>query len=516
MPSVKSVPFELIHSKVNSVYFFWSLIFVLLLSVQLVNSGITYIQPTTDIWISRSLAFILNFLKGDFSGTYQQYHPGVSLMWLVGIGSGIFAKIISPGTNPSSFLSPEVFPVYYFWALLPVLLVQSFLETIILFLLRKIIDLKWALLFGVLLATEPFFLGNARSIHLDTLVTLTLFITALCWYQVLTKSGKIYPWLTGIFFGLGLATKITTLYLAPFMLLTYLPLRKSLKFRNVIYIWLIASVTFYLFFPAMWKTPVEVALKVFNEGIFETGITEVSRPFLLLDLPPSIISILAFPLTILWRLSAIATLGLIVFLVGITKSKHNLNLDFLKYISLYFFGYLIMMTIPSKKIYRYALPLLPVIILFSTYGILILTNLLKRVINPQIIITSVVLMSLMNVIWNGPNFMATFNPLIGGISQAGKVIDLNEDATNYFEVATYLNSLNIPGDSTIASYDWLILGLLTQTETVSIRRSEKPLGSTYSLISSSRGQEYLGNNFEQIKTFYIHGYPYWQLYRRIK
>lgn len=61
-------------------------------------------------WLIRSRHFMLSILSGDFSGTLQSYHPGVTTMWLGGIS--LWAKYKHTLSNALSlqndpFLSPS-------------------------------------------------------------------------------------------------------------------------------------------------------------------------------------------------------------------------------------------------------------------------------------------------------------------------------------------------------------------------------------------------------------------------
>jgi hypothetical protein len=38
------------------------------------------------IWYERSVRFWDALLAGNFAATYQQYHPGVTTMWVAGLG----------------------------------------------------------------------------------------------------------------------------------------------------------------------------------------------------------------------------------------------------------------------------------------------------------------------------------------------------------------------------------------------------------------------------------------------
>src|SRR3989344_9169294 len=43
-----------------------------------------YNQPTANLWINRSYKFFYEVKTKNFDQTYVFYHPGVTLMWLVG------------------------------------------------------------------------------------------------------------------------------------------------------------------------------------------------------------------------------------------------------------------------------------------------------------------------------------------------------------------------------------------------------------------------------------------------
>ena len=42
-------------------------------------------------WYEQSNRYWDALLAGDMAGTYQRYHPGVTTMWVAGLGLGVYA-----------------------------------------------------------------------------------------------------------------------------------------------------------------------------------------------------------------------------------------------------------------------------------------------------------------------------------------------------------------------------------------------------------------------------------------
>ena len=57
---------------------------VLYVAASLPGLKIDVINPDSINWQPRSYNFALALTQGNFAGTYQVYHPGITMMWLVG------------------------------------------------------------------------------------------------------------------------------------------------------------------------------------------------------------------------------------------------------------------------------------------------------------------------------------------------------------------------------------------------------------------------------------------------
>nr|NIO70897.1 phospholipid carrier-dependent glycosyltransferase [Anaerolineae bacterium] len=130
-------------------------------------------------WIERSVQFFSALSVGDFADTFQTGHPGVTTKWTG--TAGLLARYLSQARQPSlaglwAFLeavpvrpsvSVEYLPVMRF----PTVLLTSACVVAVYFMVRRIFGDRVALLSGVLLALDPFYLSHSRVIHHDALAT---------------------------------------------------------------------------------------------------------------------------------------------------------------------------------------------------------------------------------------------------------------------------------------------------------------------------------------------------------
>ena len=515
----------------------------------LYDAGASYVQPTADLWIERSVGFASAFGRGDFAATYQQYHPGVTVMWLVGAGSWLFYRSADPAFgSPPDVLSPEVFYAYAPYAKVPLMLGLGVLMIALYLVLKKIAGRRVALLSTLLLSFEPFYVASARSIHLDAMLTMTMMLAALLLYVSLSHPFKSrWSLLTGILIGLAFLSKIVTIYLVPFVGLTLLLAPFSWKERVQRFAGLmgVAFLTFVVLFPAVWAAPIDTLwTKIIAEGIIDTGVGETSRSLLVGLSEGFWYHAIAYPVTALYRFSPLFTVGLLGWLASLghlvySRKQGEYNPRSYKrlgagdesprgseharlwvHLALFTFFYLLMMSLSTKKIYRYVLPIFPPLAIFAAYG----WEWVLRQLEPwgvrlrlcvfDVAVALLLLIQLQQFSTHSPHFFAYFNPLLGGIEGASQVVALNQDATGYEEVATYLNAKEDAEDISVSSYDWKILGMLFVGDTVSAKRAEKPLTSDYLLLPIQRGHEWVTDEYELERTFEVGGVDYWFLYKR--
>ena len=152
---------------------------ILFLLTRVTRLGKDEINPDAVNWHYRSEQFVVGLKTLDFKKTYQHYHPGVTLMWIVGPTVEII-KQIYPAENIYSQFNFEVF---HFASKFVLVFVQLVLTLAILYQLSKIIGFTKAYFVIALYSLEPFFVGNSRLLHLDVLLTLFLFLSFLVQFE---------------------------------------------------------------------------------------------------------------------------------------------------------------------------------------------------------------------------------------------------------------------------------------------------------------------------------------------
>jgi len=229
------------------------------------------------LWYARTQKFFSAVEQGRFQDTYQQYHPGVALMYAIGAGQTAYRFI----TKDSSFfpnISYTDFGLYNFYTKL---FLVSLIVLILVFsanMLKKIRSSKqYAYLFLTLTFFEVYYLGVIRNLHLDGLVSVLVFATTVAFYLALKTTSRRWVVLSGTFMGLGLLTKSSATFAGIYCLLIALMflITKNIKFSwltKSLLIWLsITTLVFVALFPAMWVDPISTMRKIVVEGVFETG-----------------------------------------------------------------------------------------------------------------------------------------------------------------------------------------------------------------------------------------------------
>jgi hypothetical protein len=253
-------------TKSSFVYFFknhylnlfivcFSLIYFLVTSY---DSIYDVINPDSINWHARSYFFSKALKSQDYSQTYQAYHPGITLMWLMS------QTLYSDG----NFYTKDNFLEKDYWAKQVIYLVLTLNFLITLFLLKNFLKPPSLILFSFLYTLEPFILGVRRLVHLEALMTSFLFISflALLTYS-LKKTHYLYLILSTLFFILAIYTKSSAIILGPILFIIYFLGNSSfkLKLSYLPLIFFSAILFLYLFFPALWKKPFDNSILFINK-----------------------------------------------------------------------------------------------------------------------------------------------------------------------------------------------------------------------------------------------------------
>jgi len=531
--------------------------------VTLPQLGYSYVQPTDPVWVQRGIQFYEAFRHFNFAQTYTKYHPGVPLMWITGISYKIFYAFqkIHFGYVRDLFLyQVDLYSIYSFIAKFFIALVIMVILLYCYIVIRKYINSTFAFWTIFFIITEPFVIGNIRSIHVDALAAFFMFAAVISFWalQVEKSLSKKYLVLVGVFTGLALLTKISSIVLFPFFVVVAISyfaesslLRKEGRIRNAqlqktvissFMIFLISVAVFYVLFPAMWVGPVSTVQKIISDGFLDTALNEESSRIVFLgwDVMSFKYKYVAYLIQLAFRttpaLLILVVVGLIagcrrilsgiVPILSLPKEKGLSRIGILLFYSLIFiFGYYLMISISDKKIFRYILPMYPFLAIFASYGIRSFLG-----VSPSAIrqlakaggltpIGILILYHLWQPISVSPNFFAYFNPLLGGIKNASKVISLNQDATGYYIVGEYLNQKPNAEEITVGCYDSGPMRVYFRGYSVKLKLtglSEEYLKDMdYILLPVQEGWQYLPKEeFVLEKVFRINNFDYWYLFNR--
>jgi hypothetical protein len=203
---------------------------VLVLSVFLVSAALRLIAVDRPLnldealWIRRGGTFVAALARGDLFATYSRPHPGVTTMWLVGFSNVGWCAVAGDAswTECARRLADDPLPPL--WAyVVPRCLQAIFTSAILAFvaaLALRWVGLRAAVLGSALLAFEPFFLGYQRFITTDALATDLGAVAALSFLLYLREGGRRRLIVSGIAFGLAVATKLPVVLLAAPLLLS--------------------------------------------------------------------------------------------------------------------------------------------------------------------------------------------------------------------------------------------------------------------------------------------------------
>lgn len=436
---------------------FFSLIFlgtrIPRLSNDLVNTDEVY-------WHNRSLNFTGALETRNFSETYQKYHPGVTLMWVM--------TLTSEGISLVSGVPTQIifndFEFIHYYSKLSLIALQLCLSLYAIYLLSQILGFKKGFFSVFIFSFEPFFIGNSRLLHLDAQITLYLLISLSLAYLNLKSPNISRAILSGIFLSLAALTKTLFLgclvYILLYTLLHYF-FKKDIKVGLKIMLTTLLSFvsTYFLFFPALWVEPLFVFRSIMIES-FEMGeMTGHKQIFFgVLDRNPGF---WFYPVVYAIKLSLITHVGvLLAFVYSIkdlylrirsikniknTKSgsfiKETIdikikNISFYIFVFIFYLGYFIILTIFDKKVDRYLIEIFPFFSLVSVYGYsrIKFQKFLHSVLLFCLLMFSVVYPYKMSF----PHLMTYINPIFGDANDGNKIIGQRLFGIGVYELREYM------------------------------------------------------------------------------
>jgi hypothetical protein len=427
-------------------------------------------------WTCRVIGFRHALLQGDWVDTFRVGHPGVVTMWL----GAVFAPPEDDDVRAmcqTSLDGRQLEKVGGSQAERHQLLVA--LNRLLLKARVGVALFSWVCIAGVyvlarllwgskvsvpglaLVALDPFYLAMSRFLHLDAVLTGAMVVSVLSLLVSLDRSRSrrwrlAFLALSGVAGGLAILQKTPAMFLGLFVALVEgldtlrggMQRRRLLRAARDVTIWGLVAVTVYVaLWPAMWVNPVRTVQGVLGQsvGYAEEGHASGSYFF---GHPVDDPGWSFYPVALAFRLSPLALVGLIAGVVWVARPSDDAGQRFgvgvlLAYSVL--FG--IFMSLGAKKFDRYLLPVVPALDIVAAVGLLwgaeIAWKRLKgfgRFLQPYPVVCVVVLVVQIALIaLHYPYYLTYYNPLLGGIRQAAKVL-LVGWGEGYEQAAAYLNA----------------------------------------------------------------------------
>ncbi|MFN8633378.1 MAG: glycosyltransferase family 39 protein [Chloroflexota bacterium] len=329
---------------------------------------------TTDelFWVGRSAAFGRAIETGQLGQTFQTGHPGVTTMWVGWLGMGLDrARELAPSRQTVSRREVTQSPAF-----MPALASARRAFGVVTALgIGTIGLLAWrlfgagpAILGGLLLALDPFFLAHSRLVHIDASLTLWMSLAVVSALYRWQGEGRWSLALCGVSTGLALLSKSPALMLVglvPVLLLPHRAMRLDRErlrpaVRDLVVWAAVTGLTFVLLWPAVWSAPGETASR------FLAFVRDNANPDHAAAADDQGAGIWFYPLVLLFRATPVTLLGLVGLAAPPWTRPKGRTLPLLL---LYALGFGAAMTVVAKGFDRYLLPIFPVVDLLAGVGL---------------------------------------------------------------------------------------------------------------------------------------------------
>jgi hypothetical protein len=457
-----------------------------------------FITPDEPRWMNRSASFLEAVLAGDFIHTIHNGYAtpgGVTTKWCG--SAGIAAQYLLLRLNLSSgagatlpisslrgFLqwlqsdlhSHLIIMAAVRWA---IALVVSCSVVGIYFLAKELFAERVALLGAILLALEPFYLALSRVLHLDALVTSFMALSILS-LAICLKRTRLSPLLvfSGIVAGLGVATKVSALFLVPFAGLMALAVylvkvpstsewQKALHLALILAIWAgVAGLTLTLIWPAMWVDPLAALQNLLSSSseLAEEGHRQFFLGRVTDDPGPWF-----FPVVFLFKVSPLTLLGVVASLPVILRKGRGREDRRLLWLWAYACLFAAFISFSPKKLDRYLLPIFPAMTLLAAAGLWELAEVLRQRASSllgrwatratELLPLGCLVLQTVFLLPHYPYYLTFYNPALGGLQQASRVILVGWEE-GLEKAAHYLNEKEGIKDKRVQSW-YAFLGFNT-------------------------------------------------------
>jgi len=426
------------------------------------------------IWLQAQWGGLAHSLPSIFtSPSPASISPSVSL------SHHIFLPLVqkqSPAGEPFDQIAATItsHPLQYLGAArLPLVVVSAVMVTIIFLLLSRLTGRKIAFAAAVLMSFNPLFLALSKIIHVDAPLAYFMFASFTAFVLYLKKGNYGILALSGLFGALAILSKTPAIILGGillftgiiFLLLTAPEAKRQIQRRVLVAFigWsVVALVSFFIFWPAMWTRPLFALNWIFQNiiqnnqqtrsgsGVFWGYFNSDRNPFYYLYAFP-------FRWTPLTTIGVVASIGLTI--EGMRSYHKNIEkfasrmLPLVISLQAYVVIFIAAISIVSRRSVRYSLPAMFPLELLAVLGMIWLlqkVSILNR--KWQITIISVaIIVQMLSVAQYHPYYYTYFNPLLGGYRTAPKLVNMGL-GEGLDAAARYLNQLPNAENETTAAW----------------------------------------------------------------
>ena len=416
-----------------------------------------FVTADEENWMLRTRGFAQAISTGDFRRTYQSGHPGVATMWVAWLGLGGTATSYPTARGPHP--TPSELDGF----------AEALVRTRLAFvvanaaLLAGIVLLAWRL-FGpgpaaagaALMAFDPFLVAHGQVVHLDALtsgfITVAILSGAIYWWSD-RPARRAFLGLCAVATGLAILTKAPSLFLGVALPLLALSARLAGRRRRfwreiaapLLICALGALATISLLWPALWVAPLEAVSRNLAFAASQAGAPHAPGNFFL-GQPTEDPGVAFYPVVLAFRLTPLALVGLLS-LVALSRPA-PLPRQALLLVG-FVLGFGLFITLASKKLDRYALPLFPSLDILAGLGLWLLwlhaSSRVRRLgrlagrwaVPAGAIVVAAAQSVALAAVW--PYALAYYNPLVGGgpVAEWAILVGWGEGLD---QVAAYLNA----------------------------------------------------------------------------
>lgn len=418
------------------------LLFLLALAPRLGQLS-TFVTWDELFWTRASLRFYRELEGQDWRGTYVIAQPGVVTMWLMSAAFAMRSVVQGPEAQAAILSAGKLRYRDEDLATLRALVghwrglgaaTALFSSAVVVFAWLWLSGL-WgrapALAAACALALEPFYIAHSRVVALDAVLAGLCLLALIALARYLSDGGARWLVLSAILAGLAAVQKLPALALWPLgVAVTTLAAGRRHGWRCAIHSavrWcLVAILAAVAAWPALWVAPIETlaklvaALRSYRASAYDamffagTAWQSPGWPF--------------YPAALAWRLSPLVWFGLAALVASNLRRRRWLPRAFVALFAAFAVGYLGMLTTAATKFDRYALPAMLALVTLAGLGwsqalqgmaIRFLGRELPQSL-PALAVLAVGLLQLGTV--QRPYYLAWYNPLLGGLATAEKVL----------------------------------------------------------------------------------------------